>query len=146
MNIVRVYNTKVIEFTLRNIRRSFIWWRCTRKLVRPSQYMNSCRICHSINSITHKYGKHKDTSFPAYCYQAVLNKTSRKLEKSPHAGLWKMWIMSRRYDACVNVCLNICAQNSCLQFYLSHASKIICSRRWCILMPCELSHTKEGFQ
>ena len=52
--IWKVCNKKVIEFILWNIRHSFLWRRCTRKLVRPS-HMNSCRIFHDINSITYKY-------------------------------------------------------------------------------------------
>ena len=36
--ILKVYNKKIVEFILCNIRHSFIWLRSTRKLVRASPY------------------------------------------------------------------------------------------------------------
>ena len=54
ITIQRVYNKKVIECISLNIRNSFIWRRCTRKLVHP-RHMNSFRIFYDIHSITYKY-------------------------------------------------------------------------------------------
>ena len=52
--IQRVYNKNVIECISLNIRNSFIWRRCTRKLVHP-RHMNSFRIFYDIHSITYTY-------------------------------------------------------------------------------------------